>query len=309
MTRKHIVAWAKALAVAVAFSACDDGTGAGAPGEMSVLLTDAEGDFLQAWVEIRRVELVGDGDGEGEGDGGTVLRDTPFTTNLLTLANDFATLVNGAVVPAGTYSQLRFLIPNACIEVEGPDQSSMVYASEGFTECGDADGPLQLPSFDQSGLKVNLPGGGVTIDGNAQILLADFDVSQSFGQVAGGSGQWVMHPVIRAEEFSVAGTVTVELTAAEDAGLDGVGGSLADFQARLSSEEVPVAFEDPDTDGVWTATFVLVLPGSYQVSVERKEGVSYDFTTNPESPQNVEMGEGGDVTVPFVLTSATPPAS
>jgi hypothetical protein len=37
--------------------------------------------------------------------------------------------------------------------------------------------------------------------------------------------------------------------------------------------------------------------------------VTYDFTTNPESPQNVELGQGGDVTVPFVLTSATPPAS
>jgi hypothetical protein len=307
MTRKHIVAWAKALALVVVFSACSDRTGAGAPGKMSVLLTDAEGDFLQAWVEIGRVELVGDGDGED--DGAAVLRETPFVTDLLTLSNDFATLVNGAVVPAGTYSQLRFVIPNACIEVEGPDESSMVYASEGFTRCGDVDGPLQLPSFEQSGLKVNLPGGAVTIDGDAQILLADFDVSQSFGQVAGSSGQWVMHPVIRAEDFSFAGTIAVELTAAEDAGLDGVGGSLADFQARLSSEETPVAFADPEADGIWTATFFLLLPGDYQVSVERKEGVTYDFTTNPESPQNVELGEGGDVTVPFVLTSATPPAS
>ena len=303
MTRKHIVAWAKALAVVLVFSACDDGTGAGGPGTMTLLLTDAEGDFLQAWVEVERVELVGDGEGA------TLLRDTPFTTDLLTLSNDVATLVDEAVVPAGTYSQLRFVIPNACIEVEGENQTSMVYASEGFTECGEVDGPLQLPSFDQSGLKISLPGGAVTVEGDAKILLVDFDVSESFGQVAGNSGQWVMHPLIRAEDVSFAGSITVELTAAEDAGLEGVGGTLGDFQARLSSEAVPVAFEDPETDGTWTATFLLLLPGAYDVSVERKDGVTYDFTTDPASPQNVELGQGGSLTVPFVLTSATPPAS
>lgn len=303
MSRKNIAAMATALALILPLFACDDGTGAGAPGTMSLLLTDEEGDFLQAVVEIERVELVGDGEGA------TVLRDTPFITDLLTLSNDVASLVDEAVVPAGTYSQLRFVIPNACIEVDGGVETSTIYASDGFTECGDVDGPLKMPSFGQSGLKINLPGGSVTVEGDSKVLLVDFDVSESFGQEAGNSGSWVMHPVIRAEDVSFAGTITVELTAAEDAGLDAVSGTLADFQARLSSEEVPVAFEDPDTDGTWTATFLLLLPGTYDVSVERKEGVTYDFTTSPESPQNVELGQGGDVTVPFVLTSATPPAS
>ena len=52
-------------------------------------------------------------------DGRTVLRDRDTTVNLLTLANDAATLVDEAIVPAGSYEQLRFVISGAYIEVEG----------------------------------------------------------------------------------------------------------------------------------------------------------------------------------------------
>lgn len=62
------------------------------------------------------------------------------------------------------------------------------------------DGTLIMPSVAQAVLKVNLPGDRLFVDGNAQTLLVDFDVSQSFGQQAGESGSWVMHPVIQATE-------------------------------------------------------------------------------------------------------------
>lgn len=58
------------------------------------------------------------------------------------------------------------------------------------------DGVLQTPSFDQSGLKVNLPQGELELEGESTTWLVDFDVAESFGQEAGGSGQWVMNPVI-----------------------------------------------------------------------------------------------------------------
>jgi hypothetical protein len=36
------------------------------------------------------------------------------------------------------------------------------------------------------------------VDDDDHLILVDFDASQSFGQAAGNSGQWVMHPVVQA---------------------------------------------------------------------------------------------------------------
>jgi hypothetical protein len=59
-----------------------------------------------------------------------------------------------------------------------------------------------MPSLAQSGLKVDLPGGAIRIEGDQRILLVDFDVAQSLGHVAGGYGRWVMHPVVHATDSS-----------------------------------------------------------------------------------------------------------
>jgi hypothetical protein len=296
MSRKTLALLAFALPVA----ACSDGTSVASPGTLSLLLTDAPGDFTQARVTIERIELVGDGQP-------LVLRDVPFTTDLLTLANDVATLVQDETVPGGTYSQLRFIIPGACIGVEQDDGSELVYASSGFDECGVPDGSLTLPSFDATGIKVNLPGGSIEVDGDSKILLLDFDVSQSFGQQAGMSGGWVMTPVINANDISLSGNIVVELTAADGVDLATVNSSLADFQARLDTEAVPQPFTDLDQDGVFTATFLFLLPGAtYEVSVELQDGVSFEFTLDPTSPQAVPLASGEDASITFELTAASP---
>lgn len=288
------------LALSLPLMACDSGTTVGSPGTLSVLLTDEAGDFTQARVTIERIELVGEGEP-------VLLRDTPYTTDLLTLANDVATLVDDVTIEAGSYSQLRFIIPEACIGVEQEDESVMVYASDGFEECGPADGALQLPSFDDTGIKVILPG-DLEVDGNAQSLLVDFHVSQSFGQQAGMSGTWVMTPVIKADNVSFAGSIVVELTAAETVDLAGsVSSSLADFQASLDTEEVAQPFTDDDEDGVFTATFDLLIPNEpYEVSVGLQDGVSFNFTLDPTSPQEVPLASSENASVSFEVTSASP---
>ncbi|HSG49039.1 MAG TPA: DUF4382 domain-containing protein [Longimicrobiales bacterium] len=310
-----------ALALLLPLAACDDGTGAEGPGTLSLLLTDAPGDFVSAIVTVDRVELVGDEDGI------VVLRDEPFTEDLILLQNDAAEIVGPVTVPDGLYSQLRFIVSGGCIVVEG-ETGDMVYASSGYTECGEADGNLQMPSFSQSGVKVNLPGGAIQLSGEDQVLLLDWDVSQSFGHQAGNSGMWVMHPVIHAENISLSGSITVELTAADTVVLpevdpDGEGGNdprpatLADFQARLGydadddgildSEEV-MALTATTTEGLYAATFFFVIPrDDYEVSVELMDGVVFEFTVDPESPQPVDLPSGGTATVSFEVTSPGPP--
>lgn len=302
-----------ALALSLPLAACGDSSGAGSPGTLSLNLTDAPGDFAEAWVQIDRIELVGQSD-KSEG-GEIILLDEPVVTDLLSLSNDVALLVDEAVVPAGRYSQLRMIIPEACIVVEGEDEMMQVYASStefaesDETECGPPDGDLQMPSYDTSGLKIDLPGGSVEVDGDSRILLLDFDVQESFGRMAGGSGRWVMDPTVRAEDVSFAGSITVELTEGEASGLEAAGGALSDFEASLDSEPMPVAFEDPDEDGVWTATFLFLMPDTYEVSVGTVEGVTYEFTLAPSSPQSVDLPSGGSDTVSFQVTSAAGPTS
>lgn len=286
------------LAAIIPLAACDDSTSVAESGFMSLMLTDEAGDFNQAEVTIERIELVGSGQP-------LVLLDDPFTTDLLTLSNDVATLVEDEVVPGGTYTELRFIIPEACIAVEQEDGTDAIYASSGFEACGtEIAGDLQLPSFAQTGIKVGLPGGSVQVDGDSKVYLLDFDVSQSFGQEAGMSGSWVMTPVIKADDFSLSGTIVVELTAAD--GVDPI--LLADFQAELSSDAEPQPFTDDDDDGVYTVMFEYLLPDqSYDVSVGLQEGFSYDYTLDSEtpSPQSVSLGNGEQATVVFEVASAS----
>ena len=166
----------------VGFVACSDSTGVDS-GKISILLTDAPGDVKSAVVTISQIYL--------QGSGRVVLRDDPVTIDLLELADSTAMLVDEATVPAGAYSQLRFVVTDAYIEVENADGTTSIYASSpGYAALplgSRVAGELQMPSLAQSGLKVNLPGGEIRISGDQRILLVDFDVAQSFGHVAHSS--------------------------------------------------------------------------------------------------------------------------
>src|SRR5690606_22259855 len=99
----------------------------------------------------------------------------------------------------------RLVISGGFIEVEEEDGSFSVYASSDdyAAEHGvAADGRLQMPSFSTSGLKITLPNEAAEIEGDQNVVLIDFDVSQSFGRQAGNSGMWVMHPVIHATSLA-----------------------------------------------------------------------------------------------------------
>lgn len=91
------------------------------------------------------------------------------------------------------------MISGACILVEGETENT-VYTTSSEFDCpaeGDATGSLITPSLDASGLKVNFTE-PLVLEGETT-LLVDFDVAESFGQQAGQSGNWVMHPVINGQ--------------------------------------------------------------------------------------------------------------
>lgn len=283
--------------------ACDASTGA-ADGTLSIRLTDAPGDFKKAVVTIDRVTLQPGSDSTAES---IVLRNTPITTDLLTLANDVATLVDGAVVPAGTYGQLRFVISGAYIEVEGAGGTRQIYATSptyaGLPNGATVTGNLQTPSFSTSGLKVSLPNGGVTIGAEAQVLLVDFDVSKSFGKQAGNSGQWVMRPSLKATDFQTTGALTATAQL-------GTGVTMPDTTKKLvnatfvltgadsSVKALPVTL---NPNGSVTTSFRYVMPGTYTLDLQLA-GVT--LTTTPARPQTVTVGSGQAATASFTITAA-----
>jgi hypothetical protein len=208
LRRGTLVTPALVLAALATLASCSDDNGAGPGGTtaLSIKLTDAPGDIQHAYVTITEIHLVG-----GE-DGILVLRDEPYTADLLTLAGQTADLVTGFEVPSDTYEQLRFLISGACIAVENETGGSDIYTTTGYDSepCGGpATGTLIAPSYAETGLKVEFAGDVITIDGAQTILLVDFDVAQSFGQQAGQSGMWVMHPVVTGAEVETEAAVAL----------------------------------------------------------------------------------------------------
>ncbi len=285
----------------------------GGESSVTIKLTDAPGDFKAAVVTISEVYLQGEG-------GRLVLSNEATTTNLLTLANDTKDIVKDAIVPTGKYSELRFVISGAYIEVEQADGSSLIYATSddyaGLPKGATVAGHLQTPSFSSSGVKVKFDG-DVEVSGEQKVILVDFDVSQSFGKERGQGDKWVMKPVIKGADIVFSGSVNVTLARGEGVNMPTVNGralTLGDFRATLKSTETAtdgaaepaaeeIALTDANGDGVFEASFKFLVPGNFEISFVAPEGVS--FTTNPAVPAPVTVGSGTDQTKAFTLTSAS----
>ena len=289
-------------------AACEDGTtGPRADGgtRMTVLLTDAPGDFEEAVVTISSVTLKGETD--------VVLLDEPWTGDLLELRNDVATLVQGVELEAGRYSELRLVVTGGYLAVEGPNGESRIYASspdyDGLPAGATVYGDLHMPSMGQSGLKVKLPGDMLEVAEGETVILIDFDVAQSFGHQAGNSGKWVMHPVIKATDVTFGGNVLAELALGQDVVLPELAGTLlllSDFDVRLT----PVgggtaregAFVDSDADGVFEFMFKGLAPGQYELQLVSPAGVIIGFA--PVLPITVMVSERQTTTERVTITSA-----
>lgn len=296
----------------VGLGACDDASPTvSGSGRVSLLLTDAPGDFRKAVVTISSVYLqAGEGD---DGGGRLVLRDTPVTTDLLTLANATSDLVKDVTVPAGTYAQLRFVITGGYVEVENANGTTSIYASSptyaGLPAGAVVAGDLQMPSFAQSGLKVTLPDGGLRVDGDQKILLVDFDVARSFGRAAGNSGRWVMSPVLTATNVTTTATARVTVAKADSVTLPSINNTaltVGSFKAVLSNDAGSrelLELTDSNSDGVFEGTFRFVAPGTYRVDLQAPSD-SVQFTTNPARPLSITVGSGSSATHALVITSA-----
>ncbi|MDP2481073.1 MAG: DUF4382 domain-containing protein [Candidatus Palauibacterales bacterium] len=305
---------AGAVAAALALGACGQSgvtAPAGSP-RVSLLLKDAPGDVTHAWVDVKEVYLQGRVSDSGASDSGRVVlldKETGLI-DLTRLADSTMKLADQVVVPAGTYSQLRLVLGGAVVET-----STGVYSLDGAVPPnGDVSAPtgrLRCPSCQQSGLKVNLPGGALDLQTGSKVLVLDFDVTQSFGHVAGASGAWVMHPVIRTSTVETSGSIEGKVTLADSVTVPACGGSDRSIQ-----DFVPTATATPDTSSV-TEQGAVQADGSYAIdylapatwTMGYVEATGYDggdtlrFTATAD-PATVDVTSGATASSDFTVTGA-----
>jgi hypothetical protein len=172
----------------------------------------------------------------------------------------------------------------------------------------------------QSGLKVVLPGDIADLEVGAHLIVLDFDVSQSFGHVAGQSGQWVMHPVIHATEVGFSGAVTGTVDVERDiAGLalvtipecpTGTPRDLSAFMPVAVAQTLTDDLGEPVVAGTTVASngsfsFLFLHPDEYDFGfVSDVEFGDATLTFEADAPGIVEVTSDANLVVTYTITSA-----
>ena len=200
---KNTLKYGLLLAGILGLSSCsDDDNNSGSDrgtSKMEVRLVDAPGDYDNVFIDVEAVVVKYNDDfieGEFEDDDyisvdGELELDTDDKVyDLLELTGGAYAILADEDIPAGSISQIRLIL--------GDDNTVVV---------GGTTYPLQTPSAQQSGLKVqfnqNLEAGEI------YTLVLDFNVEESI--VEQGNGGYLLKPVIRASALEATGMISGSL--------------------------------------------------------------------------------------------------
>ncbi len=184
-----------AMLVSFGFVSCSDDDSETPDGEgsadLTVRMTDAPGDYDAVLVDVQDVEIhvetEAELEGDTDGDGWVSVGDVEAGVyDLLELTGGVTQLLADTEVPAGYVSQMRLVL--------GSENSVVI---NGETK------PLNTPSAQQSGLKLQV--NQEFIAGENYAYLLDFNVDESV--VTTGNGGYNLKPVIRLSAEANAGAV------------------------------------------------------------------------------------------------------
>ena len=205
------------FAVVLAAAGCggSDGGGSAASGALSLQITDAAVDSAEhVYIQFSGLEIQA-ADGmrttlyycQDPADATkTILSEAPCTTppapkqlDLLALSGGQAeTLLDNFTLPAGHYNWIRLMVDTA-----GTRDSYIVVL-------GGAEHELDIPSGDQTGLKLNR-GFNVPAGGSADFTI-DFDLRKSVHLT--GNGEYILRPTLRLADNVLVGAIAGTVDAA-----------------------------------------------------------------------------------------------
>lgn len=259
------------------------GGGIGGTGSMRIGLTDAPScgyDEVNITIEKVRVHTSATA-GDNDAGWSELALNPVHRVDLLTLQNGVVESLGELPLTAGHYSQMRLVL--AANDQATPLANSVVPTGEDET-------PLDTPSGQQSGLKINID--TVVNEGQVLDMVLDFDACKSVVK-AGNSGKYKLKPVIKA----------IPLVTTAGQGVVGyVDPSLAmgDTTVSVQAAGIPVKMTAPDANGKFVLYPVPV--GTYDLVVNAPGRVTAVMTGVPTD--TVDYTYVNSASVPIVPGSA-----
>ena len=219
--RKTLFALSLLTVGSIVFYACQKENSASADkARLQVYLTDAPGNYEEVVIDVQDIKINYSSDTANGWKSLSSVRTGAY--DVLKLVNDKDTLLGDAELDAGKIEQIRLVLgDNNYVKVDG----QII--------------PLQTPSAQQSGLKLNIHqevNAGVTYK-----LLLDFDAARSI--VKTGNNKYLLKPVIRTS-------------------LKAMGGSLRGYVLPDSINTAVFAIQGADTvAGTYTSSGSYMLKG------------------------------------------------
>jgi hypothetical protein len=164
-------------------------------GQIKIAMVDAPAGYDEVNIVVTSVEVHKAGSDSNSG--WFIINNSTATYDLLRLRNGASVILGDNSLDAGSYTQIRLIIgAGSNIVVNG-----VVY-------------PLEIPSGEQSGLKLNHS--FVIESGLLYELILDFDAEHSI--VLTGNGQYKLKPVIRVVPLIISGTISGRINPISAAG-------------------------------------------------------------------------------------------
>ena len=312
MFRRNLKVLFAIAAPVLALAACDSAGSVGVRGNrvstLTVKLTDAPADLSEAWVRVKKVQLVADSVAPD-----TAAPDTSQTSelapdsgwiNLLALEGGKTKDLFSGAVRSGRYSQVRLVVCDMYIKTTD-DQIIATPGSAlpaGVTPT--AGGELKLTSQCHSGFKVLLRGDSLHLGADsASTLTVDFDAKRSFVHEAGKSGKWIVTPVLFGTvgkgAATGAGSIGGTVSLAQGITLPVSCGALSLTADSLLKKFVPTAAKgDTIHTGTTTAagafTIPNLAPATYTLGAEKLGFANGDTLTYTAAPTPASVAVTAD---------------
>jgi hypothetical protein len=185
-TYAHLAAVSLTFIFLIFLSSCSKNENSSSSGKakLQVYLTDDPANYDQVVIDVKDVQINVSDDSTDKWQSLSTVKAGSY--DVLKLVNDDDTLLASSDIPTGTIHQMRLIL-----------------GSNNYVVIGGQNIPLETPSAQQSGLKLNIQ--QKVSSGILYTITLDFDAAKSI--VKTGNSKYILKPVIRTVFNAVGGSI------------------------------------------------------------------------------------------------------